>query len=105
MLMLASDPSFCGGMGNVATVVAELAEENPGYAAVAVACAGLFADAAPRRLGWILDEFGGGAPDGLKEYCTGLSSSPSYLSPTASREGALDGVWDVFVNEEVDPDL
>lgn len=105
MLMLAADPGICGGMGNVTTAVAELAEENPGYEADAVACAELFADAAPRRLGWMLDMFGGGAPDGLREYCAGLSSSPSYLSPTAPREGALDGAWGVFVNEEVDPDL
>lgn len=105
MLMLAADPGFCGGMVNVATVVVELAEENPGCAADAIACAAMFADAAPRRLGWMLDEFGGGAPDGLRDYCAGLASSPSFASPTAPREGALDRAWNVIVNEEVDPDL
>lgn len=105
MLMLVADPVFCGGMGNVATAVVELSEENPGYIDDVVSCAALFADAAPRRLGWILDAFGDGAPEGLRGYCAGLSSSPSFLSPTASRQGTLDDAWDVFVNEEVEPDL
>ncbi len=105
MLMLAADPGFCGGMGNVATAIVELAEENPGYAGELLAAAGLFADAAPRRVGRILDEHGDGAPDALREHCAGLASQPSYLSPSAPKAGALDRAWNVVVNEEVDPDL
>ena len=105
MLMLAADPEFCGGMSNVATAIVELSEENPGYAGELLATAGLFADAAPRRVGRFLDEFGDGAPDGLREYCTGLTSQPSYLSPTAPKAGGLDRIWSVILNEEVDPDL
>lgn len=105
MLMLAADPGFCGGMNNAATAIVELAEENSGYASEVAAAASLFADSAPRRLGHILDELGEGAPDELRDYCTGLSSSESYLSPTAAKEGTLDRVWNIVVNEEVDPDL
>ncbi len=105
MLMLAADPGFCGGMGNVATAIVELAEENPGYVGEVAAMAGLFADSAPRRLGHILDAFGEGAPDALREYCAGLVSAESYLSPTAAKEGALDRAWNIVINEEVDPDL
>lgn len=105
MLMLVADSGFCGGMSNVATAVVELAEENPGYAGEVAAAASLFADSAPRRLGHILDVFGGGAPDGLRDYCAGLTSSESYLSPTAAKEGTLDRAWNIVVNEEVDPDL
>ncbi|MDO4849564.1 MAG: type IV toxin-antitoxin system AbiEi family antitoxin [Coriobacteriia bacterium] len=105
MLMLAADPGFCGGMGNVATAIVELSEENPGYVNELLATAAFFADAAPRRVGYILEEFGGGAPDSLREYCAALTSQPSYLSPTSPKAGALDRAWNVVLNEEVDPDL
>ena len=105
MLMLAADPGFCGGMNNVATAIVELSDENDGYAGELLSTAAFFADSAPRRVGHILDEFGDGAPDCLREYCAGLSSQPSYLSPIASKAGALDRKWSVVLNEEVDPDL
>ena len=105
MLMLAADPGFCGGMSNVATAIVELSEENPGYADELLATAGLFTDAASRRVGHILDEFGAGAPDGLRRYCAGLASQPSYLSPAAPKAGVLDREWNVVLNEKVDPDL
>ncbi len=105
MLMLAADPGICGGVSNVATVIVELSEENPGYADELLATAGLFADAASRRVGRILDEFGAGAPDGLRRYCAKLASQPSYLSPLAPKAGAIDRTWNVVLNEKVDPDL
>ena len=105
MLMLAADPGICGGMSNVAGLVAELAEERPGFVAEAVTDAPLFPDAAARRLGWLLDEFGDGAPDGLAGYCSSLASGPSFLSPSSARTGKLDARWMIVVNEEVDPDI
>ncbi len=105
MLMLAADPGICGGVSNVATVIVELSEENPGCADELLATASLFADAAARRVGHILDEFGAGAPDGLLRHCTGLASQPSYLSPLAPKAGAMDSTWNVVLNEKVDPDL
>ena len=105
MLMLAADPGICGGVSNVAGLVAELAEGHPGFGAQAVSDAPLFPDAAARRLGWLLDEFGGGAPDGLVGYCASLESEPSFLSPSSTRVGRRDRKWNIIVNEEVDPDI
>ena len=105
MLMLAADAGICGGVSNVANLVVELAEEHPGFGAEAAVDAPLFPDAAARRLGWLLDAFGGGAPDELAGYCAGLESGPSFLSPSSARPGRLDTRWMIVVNEEVDPDI
>ena len=105
MLMLASDPGVSGGMSNVANVIVELSEENPDFAPELVNDAPLFPDAAARRAGWLLDEFGGGTPDELAEYCTLLTSEPSFLSPSSKRVGRLSQRWNLVVNEEVDPDI
>lgn len=105
MLMLAADPGICGGMSNVANLVVELAEEHPDFGAEATADVPLFPDAAARRMGWLLDAFGVGAPDGLADYCASLASEPSFLSPSSARTGKLDAKWRIVVNEEVDPDI
>ena len=105
MLMLAADPVICGGISNVANLVIELSEENPGYEADLVSDAPLFPDAASRRVGWLLDTFCGGAPAELAAYCSGLSSGPSFLSPSSARSGSLNAEWRTIVNEEVDPDV
>ena len=65
----------------------------------------LYGDAAARRLGWLLDAFGAGAPNRLASYCASLASEPSFLSPTSARTGKLDAKWRIVVNEEVDPDI
>lgn len=70
-----------------------------------IADAQLFPDAAARRLGWLLDVFGTGAPNGLADYCASLASEPSFLSPASVRTGKLDTKWRIVVNEEVDPDI
>ncbi|MDO5118182.1 MAG: type IV toxin-antitoxin system AbiEi family antitoxin [Eggerthellaceae bacterium] len=105
LLMLAADPGICGGLSNVANLVVELAEEHPDFGSEVAADASLFPDAAARRLGWLLDAFGDGAPDGLATYCASLASEPSFLSPTSARTGRLDAKWRIVVNEEVDPDI
>ena len=105
MLMLAADPGKCGGMSNVANLVIELAEECSGYEAEVIANSTLFPDAAVRRLGWLLDEFGGGAPYEIADHCVSLSSESSFLSPSSARAGRLDTKWRIVVNEEVDPDI
>ena len=105
MLMLAAGPGFCGGMSSVAAAIVGLSEEDPGHADELLATAGLFADAASRGVGYVLDEFGAGAPDGLRRYCAGLASQPSHLSPPAPKAGVLDREWNVVLNEKVDPHL
>jgi predicted transcriptional regulator of viral defense system len=105
MLMLAADSGICGGMSNVANLVVELAEEHPGFGTEAATDAPLFPDAAARRLGWLLDAFGEGAPDELAGYCASLAGEPSFLSPASAKTGRLDTRWRIVVNEEVDPDI
>lgn len=105
MLMLVADPDLCGGMSNVANLVVELAEEHPSFGAEVVVDAPLFPDAASRRLGWLLDAYGAGAPDGLANYCANLASEPSFLSPASARVGKTYQKWKIVVNEEVDLDI
>lgn len=105
MLMLASDEGICGGMDNVATLLVELAEENLDFEAELLSDAHLFPDVAARRIGWILDEFGEGAPEGLSEIAASLRSASSYLSSDGERVGRLDRKWNLIVNKEVEPDL
>ncbi len=105
MLMLASDIALCGGIDNVFTLIIELADEYDDFEDGIIAQAPLFPDAAARRIGWLLDTFGEGAPDGLREYCAVLESDVSILSPAAPKTGRMDSGWKIIVNEEVDPDI
>lgn len=105
MLMLAADVGISGGISNVANLAIELAEEQADFEDSLVADALLFAHAAARRIGWLLDAFGDGAPEGLREYCTGLESEASFLVPSGPRVGKVDQDWKLVVNEEVDPDI
>lgn len=105
MLMLADDPNLCGGLNNVANLVVELSEDAPEFAVELMADAAVFHDAAARRVGWLLDTFAGGAPEGLAAYCAELGSDPSFLSSNRKQPGKRDGKWNLIINEEVDPDL
>ena len=105
MLMLAADPHICGGMGNVANLVVELAEENDGFAGSLVRDAGLFHSSALQRVGWLLDEFGGGAPEELASLRPSSMSQISLLVPSGPKTGRLNSKWKIVVNEEVEPDL
>lgn len=105
MLMLADDADLCGGLDNVANLIVELSEENPGYKTELLTCAPLFPDAAIRRVGWLLDVFSDGAPVDIAGYCSALTSAPSFLSPERNQAGKRDTKWNIVINEEVDPDL
>ena len=103
--MVAEDITISGGLDNVCTVVCELADANPGFAASLGTDAPLFSAAATRRVGWILDEFGPGAPHELKDFCERLTEAVSYLSPLDMRAGKLDGRWNLIITREVEPEL
>lgn len=105
MLMLAADPQICGGMGNVATVIVELAEENQDFSRSLVRDAEYFPSSALQRVGWLLDRFGEGAPEELEFLRPSAMSQISLLVPSGSRTGELDSKWKIVVNEEVEPDL
>ena len=105
LLMATSDIDVCGGLDNVANIVLEIAEENPNSMVEFTLDAHLFPNAAARRVGWLLDTFGDGAPAEAEEYCASLTGAPSLLSPSAERTGRLSSKWSLIINQEVDPDI
>lgn len=105
MLMACSDPLLCGGLNNVATIVAELADEQPGYLADVIHGAPLFPKATICRLGWLLENVADeNALDGLSDLCAGLGE-PAMLSPYGPRSGEIDRKWNVIVNKRVEADI
>lgn len=105
MLMACSDPLLCGGLDNVATIVAELAEEKADYLSDVVRGAALFPRSAVCRLGWLLENVAGASGlDELSALCAG-SGEPAMLSPHGPRAGAVDKRWNVMVNKEVEADV
>lgn len=106
MLMLAADTGFSGGLNNVATVIAELAENAAFSSELLVNASEIFPHAATRRVGWILDEFGEGINTAaLYEHCMAFSEAPSILNPALPAKGRINQKWSIIENGEVDPDL
>ena len=105
MLMVSSDLLISGGLDNVATIITELAEENPGYEQDLVMNATLFPHAAVARLGWILENISDEQlPDDLAHYCN-ESKSPTVLSPYDKRIGRIDERWNVIENRVIEADI
>lgn len=106
MLMMASDVEFSGGLDNAATVIVELSENADFSPARLAAASCVFSNAAARRVGWILDRFGGEVDtDPLHELCSSFGEAPSVLNPAHLSKGRIDRRWTVIENGEVDPDL
>lgn len=106
MLDVAEDLAVAGGLDNAATVIAELSWEGGGFLPDVTAAAPVHSAAAVRRLGWILENVAGaGGLDGLARIAKERGESPSYLSPTSPKAGALDPRWNIILNKEVDPDV
>jgi predicted transcriptional regulator of viral defense system len=105
LLDLAADLAVGGGLHNVATVTAELAEEGIDVEALA-RVARLFPAAAGRRVGYLLDA-GAGLPglDGLAAAVARPETAPSYLDPTAPAVGPLERRWRVCVNRTPEPEV
>jgi len=100
-----------GGLGHVATVLAELAERiEPEKLAVAAATAAL---PWAQRLGYLLERVGAGEKVGpLKAYVRARAHESVMLSPSATRSGALRAErfersedWRLCINADVEADL
>ncbi len=108
-LDLASRPGDCGGLSNVATVMAELAEEAGLDPAAIVDAADAYPAASLRRLGWLLEKVG--APldlcvlrDAVRRG--GAGKRPvALLDPAGPRRGHVNQGWRIVENVEVEPDL
>ncbi len=105
-LDLIAYPHQAGGIDNVATVIAELAERLDPQRLLETSA--LVAELpAVQRLGYILDYVGArGAADPLRDYIAGVAKTPVPLAPSEPVSGLpVDGGWRVVVNAHLDPDL
>jgi predicted transcriptional regulator of viral defense system len=100
-LDLACDPLIAGGVSNAATVIAGLAEESLDSTGIA-ALAGLFPQAALRRVGHILDHYCGCNDLGGLRGMVRHDNEPSLLAPGGRRAGHIDPVWNLVVNTKVE---
>jgi len=98
-------PQHAGGIDNVATVLAELAENLD--EAVLASLAPLSPVPWAQRLGYLLEQVGAGdKAEPLAEYVAGVVNETTALVPSAPAEGALHHArWRLLVNVAVEPDL
>jgi predicted transcriptional regulator of viral defense system len=98
-------PAACGYWGNVATVLAELAEKlDADRLAAGVA---RVARSDIQRLGWLLDSVGETTlADVLARALEGQRLLPTPLTAARSHANApLDRRWRILVNDDVEPEL
>lgn len=107
-LDLASRPADGGGLSNVATVVAELAEEKKLAAEEIMSISVHYPSAPLRRLGWLLDFVDRGVDtDRLAAAADErrVGHFETLLQPGGPRRGHRDRRWGIVENADVEPDL
>ncbi len=107
-LDLAARPSEGGGLSNVATVIAELAEDGKLETGLVATAASAFSTSSLRRLGWLLDFVdapGDRSALSLQLASEGHQRARVLLDPRGPRRGPTDLRWGIVVNADVDPDL
>lgn len=96
-------PRAGGGIGNVATVLAEIGELD---GSVLAALAARYGRAAARRTGWMVERYGSCADLGSLRHAAGLDvGAPDLLAPSGPRAGRTDRDWMLRLNVSVEPDL
>ena len=102
-LDVASDIFLAGGLDNAATVIADLADEVGLDGQTLGSLAPKFADAAVRRVGWMVERFTGHRLDRLAEHVVArISSAPSRLHPALPLTGSVDTRWGLRLNAPVE---
>lgn len=104
MLDLADDVERAAGIDNAATVILELAEHESFDVAELVRLTPSFPAAAGRRVGLLLERYGGYRAqdlEPLRQAVRNAVSSPSRLDPASPDRGDLDPDWMVRVNADV----
>lgn len=102
---LADRVTGSGGLNNVATVLADLAED-PGLDPVRlVQMAEQFPSATVRRLGWLLESVGAHGLGKMQAVATHGPATPARLDPSRDLVGPVNRRWQVRVNAQVDGDL
>jgi predicted transcriptional regulator of viral defense system len=99
---VAADLASAGGLGNAATVVADLAGEAGLDDQTLASLAILYPDAAVRRVGWIVETHTDHRLDALAARVVESSVNPSRLHPGRPLIGDLDERWRLRLNAEVE---
>lgn len=96
-------PHRAGGLGNVATVLSELAEKlDPDKLPVVAATAPI---SWAQRLGYLLDQLGGGRKTRpLHEYVRRHAREATLLQPKSRGRARRDSKWKLDVNAKVEPE-
>jgi predicted transcriptional regulator of viral defense system len=103
-LDLAGYVEHAGGLGQVATVLSELAERIDSAKLAAAAATAPVPWA--QRLGYILEHLGFDAKTAaLKEYVRGHAKKSAVLLPKAPRKRARNKGWKLYVNARVEAEL
>lgn len=114
-LDVANRPADAGGLGNVATVLAELVGATALDAQSILKCAEWYSSASLRRLGWLLERIAQDS-DSIKIDLEPLASAVAHtvktrgrlqtlLDPHGPRRGRVNPKWGLIENVEVEPDL
>ncbi len=107
-LDLATRPGDCGGVSNVATVIAELSTGVGLEPLRIVEAARCYPAAALRRLGWLLEFVEAPFNLGLLEKRVNEHSihrASTLLDPSGPRRGMSSRRWGLVENVTVEPDL
>jgi len=108
-LDLVASPSHGGGLSNVATVLAEMLEEDRLDPVLLADAASTYPAAVRQRTGFLLEERSGrvGVSVDLAalEQLSAARPTPTPLAPSGPRRGRVDRRWNVIVNTGVEPDL
>lgn len=102
---LANRPEHGGGLHNVATVLADLADNGKLHDAGLAVLVARYPAAAARRAGWIVEQVTGVRLDALAEAAAGATDTPSDLDQHGPRRGKVDQRWRLRVNATLEPDL
>jgi predicted transcriptional regulator of viral defense system len=104
---LAADPHLGGGISNVATVLAELVEEQQLEASALREVASSFSLAATRRLGLLLEAVDAAdLASVLHELVEQRRRHPAVLlSPDDAAAGEVNRRWRLRMNATIEPDL
>lgn len=106
-LDLVDDPDRSGGLSNVATVIAELADDGRLTDGALAGAARHFPITTVRRLGRLLDSLDLSAlTGGLQQVADEHRRAPvTALDRSGAPDGPVDHRWRIAVNIEIEPDL
>ena len=109
VLDLVGRPEYGGGLSNVATVIAELLQDDKLDQVELARVATGYPTSVAQRTGWMVEtaaaEIGADVNlDRLSELAQ-KRSEPTPLLASGARRGSVDERWHVVVNTDVEPDL